>query len=75
MVQNPFKNWKIYIRGVITAAFIFVVGGYLLPVVNSLFKFIQPYKILITGLTPHVLIAYGIAAVIADAINESILKM
>jgi len=68
-------NWKLILRGLVGGVITAVGGTFLVPVVNQLFVFIPQTKLLIQGLTPHVIIAFGTAYIIADMVNQRFLKM
>ena len=70
MAINKFKmGMRAVVGGFITAG----LGGLLAPFTSQL-TFIPATKLLIQGLTPHVVIAYGLAYLVADLINERFLK-
>ena len=68
-------NWKLILRGLTGGAITAVGGTFLVPIANQLFVFIPQAKLLIQGLTPHVLVAFGTAYVIADMVNQRFFKM
>lgn len=63
-------NWKMVWRSLVGGGITAVVGTYLVPVMNQLLAFVPQTKLLIQGLTPHVLLAYGLAFALADWINN-----
>ena len=52
-------DWKQIGAAVGGGAIVKIVGDYLVPVVNSLLTFV-PQKELVLGITPHMLVAYGV---------------
>lgn len=67
-------NWTMLGRAGVGGAITAVVGTYLVPVANAFFTFIPQTNLLISGLTPHVVVAYGTSYAIADWVNQRWLK-
>lgn len=73
--MTHFRNWKTYVRAALGGAIVYVVGSYLVNPINQFLTFIPATDLLIKGLTPHVVIAYGTAVLLADWLGEKFLKM
>lgn len=73
--MSDFKNPKLYLRAVLGGGVTGVIGGILLPYANTYITFIPQIKLLLEGLTPHFLVAYGVGYLIADKINMKLIKM
>ena len=73
--MSDFKNPKLYLRALLGGTITGVVGGMLLPIAKTWITFIPQIKLLLDGLTPHFLVAYGVGYLIADKINTKFIKM
>lgn len=66
-------DWKQLGKAALGGSITAILGNYLLPVANSLLTFI-PQKTFFLGVTPHSVVAYGIAFWAAMLANEKVLK-
>lgn len=74
MSFENFKKASGYGEGAIAGAITFVGGQWATGIVNSALTFIPQTKLLIAGLTPHVVVGYGLAAMVAMSVNRYIFK-
>lgn len=69
--MTHFKNPKAYLISLLAGALIFIGANYILKIVNVIFTFIpQDLFKNFLGLTPHIIISYGLAYMIYQEILE-----